>query len=50
MALVRRRAKSKTSLIKSLRADDIAFSNIMTLKRATKETTGLYRVTTKKKR
>jgi len=50
MPTINRRATSKASLIRALRANNVNFSSVKTIKRAGITTTGLYRVTYKYKR
>ena len=50
MVTIRRKATSKASLIRALRANDIRFSKVKTIKKAGKTTTGTYSVTYKKRK
>ena len=47
MVTIRKKATSKASLIRALRANKIRFSNIKTIKKAGKTTVGIYSVTYK---
>jgi hypothetical protein len=49
MVIIRRFATSRASLIRALRANNVNFSNIRTIKKARKTTIGTYSVTYKKK-
>lgn len=48
MVTIRKRYTSKASALKSLRANNIKFCSIRTIKRAGKTTTGLYAIKLKR--
>ena len=50
MARVRRRATSKASLMRALRANKVRVSSVRTIKRAGKTTTGIYSINLKKRK
>lgn len=49
MSCIRRKATSKASLLRSLRANNVKFSKVKTIKKAGKHTVGLYSIKLKKK-